>query len=62
MLVVISNKKSIQIKPKSIYIQDVDASNIAERVMAIYEYLQINTPRIIPKTDVGQFFIPNELG
>ena len=47
---------------KTIYIQDVDASNIAERVMAIYEYLQINTPRIIPKTDVGQFFIPNELG
>lgn len=47
---------------KTIYIQDVDATNIAERVSAIYQYLQKDAPRIILKTDVGQFFIPNELG
>ena len=47
---------------KTIYVQDIDATNIAERVTAIYEYLEKDVPRIIPKTDVGQFFIPNELG
>lgn len=47
---------------KTIYIQDVDAINIARRVTAIYEYLQKETPKIIPNTDVGQFYIPNELG
>ena len=49
-------------KLKTIYIQDIDAVNVKERVVAIYEYLQKDAPRIIPKTDVGQFFIPNELG
>lgn len=46
----------------TIYIQDIDATNITERVKAIYEYLKKDAPRIISKTDVGQFFIPNELG
>ena len=47
---------------QTIYVQDIDATNITERVKAIYEYLKKDAPRIIPKTDVGQFFIPNELG
>lgn len=47
---------------KTIYVQDVNAVNIAERVKAIYEYLKKDAPKIISKTDVGQFFIPNELG
>lgn len=46
----------------TIYIQDIDAINITERVKAIFEYLKKDAPRIISKTDVGQFFIPNELG
>ncbi len=49
-------------KLKTIYVQDIDAVNVKERVTAIFEYLQRDAPRIIPKTDVGQFFIPNELG
>jgi len=49
-------------KLKTIYVQDIDAVNVKERVTAIYEYMQKDVPRIISKTDVGQFFIPNELG
>lgn len=49
-------------KIRKIYIQDIDANNIVERVRAIYEYIEKDTPQIIAKTDVGQFLIPNELG
>lgn len=47
---------------KKIYVQDKQAKNIGERVKYIYEYLNKPIPFIVPKDDVSNFFIPNELG
>ena len=47
---------------KCIYIQDKKSKVIEERINAIFEYLHKPTPTLVPKDDIDQFFLPNELG